>query len=87
MSRKDYRLIAAELLRQRPDIRGVNGVPTYASAPAWERGAYDEWATIVIGLAGVLSAEGGYDLNGNRRFKRDLFLKACGLDARDGSRA
>lgn len=72
MTRRHFTAIAAELLRQRPDIRGVNGIPTYASAPAWERGAYDEWATIVIGLAGTLRQF-------NPNFDRERFVSACGL--------
>ena len=57
------------------------GKPTYANAPAWERGAYDEWATICIGIASTLESLSGNDLNGNRRFKRDRFLTACEMNA------
>lgn len=74
MTRKHFSAIAAELRRQRPDLRGVVGQPTYASSPAWDRGAYDEWATIVIGMADTL-----HTFNG--RFNRDRFLSACGYDA------
>ena len=58
MTRRHFEAIAAELRRQRPDLREVVGVPTYASSPAWDRGAYDEWATICIGLAGTVPGRG-----------------------------
>jgi hypothetical protein len=74
LTRKHFAAIAAELRSQRPDLRGVLGQPTYASSPAWDRGAYDEWATIVIGMASVLAQF-------NPGFRRDRFLAACGLDA------
>ena len=73
MTRKHFTAIAAELRRQRPDLRGVVGQPTYASSPAWDRGAYDEWCTIVLGMAHVLRSF-------NAGFKRDRFLAACGKD-------
>jgi hypothetical protein len=80
MTRKHFTAIAAELRRQRPTLSGsgdgrdVLGFPLYSSSPAWDRGAYDEWATIVIGLADVLAAF-------NPGFKRERFLTAAGLEA------
>ena len=77
MTRRHFIAIAAELRKQRPDSAKL--CPSYLDRTPWERGAYDEWATIVIGMAGVLSTLGGLDVNGNRRFDRDRFLTACGL--------
>lgn len=72
MTRKHFAAIAAELRRQRPDLRGVVGQPTYASSPAWDRGAYDEWATVVIGMADVCHLF-------NPGFRRERFYAACGF--------
>ena len=74
MTRKHFEAIAAELRRQDPR-------PYDPDKVEWSSGAYCEWATIVLGIADTLSTLAGYDLNGNRRFKRDRFLAACGLDA------
>ena len=77
MSRKDYRIIAAALGEERPDAADKSAF----DRTSWESGAYDEWSTVVIRLARALSAEGGFDLNGNRRFRLDLFYAACGFRA------
>jgi hypothetical protein len=77
MSRKDYRLIAAALREERREAADKSAF----DRPPWEAGTYDEWGTVVIRLARALSADGGYDLNGNRRFKTDVFYAACGFRA------
>jgi hypothetical protein len=69
MSRKHFQAIAEELRRQRPHLPFG-----YAASPDWERGAYDEWATVVIGMADVLRSF-------NPGFKRDRFYAACGFEA------
>jgi hypothetical protein len=76
VTRKHFIAIAAELQRQRPA-----NLPEYGAMSAWEQGAYDEWSTVVLGIASTLSDLAGYDLNGNRRFKRDRFLVACGMES------
>ena len=71
MTRKHYIALANELRHQRPDVPTAD-VP-YDRMGAWERGAYDEWSTVVIGIAGVLASDNG-------RFDRGRFYAACGLD-------
>jgi hypothetical protein len=66
VTRKHFLAIAAEMRNQRPA-----NLPAYADMTAWERGAYDEWHTVVLGIAGVLHAFNG-------RFDRDRFLTTCG---------
>lgn len=70
MTRKHYVALAAELRRQdpRPNAEHFD----YPTANAWERGAYDEWSTIVIGIADVLAAD-------NPRFDRQRFYAAAGM--------
>ena len=72
MTRKHFEAIAAELRRQdpRPNVEHFD----YPTAPAWERGAYDEWATIVIGIASTLAQF-------NPGFDRDRFYAAVGFAA------
>jgi hypothetical protein len=72
MTRKHFEAIAAELRRQRPDLAPSYGIPSYLDSDSWTRGAYDEWATVVIGLAGTLRAF-------NPGFNRERFVTACGL--------
>lgn len=40
-----------------------------------------ERARVAEAFADMLHLKMGRDNNGNRRFKRDAFLRACGLDA------
>lgn len=68
MTRKHFAAIAYELRRQRP-----TNLPPYGQMSDWERGAYDEWCTVVIGMADTL-----YAFNG--RFQRDRFYAACGFE-------
>jgi len=70
MSRKHFQAIADELRRQRPDAADKNA---FDRTP-WEAGTYDEWATVVIGMADVLRSF-------NPGFKRDRFYAACGFEA------
>jgi hypothetical protein len=42
-------------------------------------------ARVAAEFAIVLKIEGGYDLNGNRRFKSDRFLAACGISTERAS--
>jgi len=66
MTRKDYELIAHEIrtsVDQHAEDDDIMGVI----------------AGLAHRLAGRLSDEGGLDINGNRRFKRDKFLDACGV--------
>jgi hypothetical protein len=75
MTRKDFRLIADVLRQERPDAADKDAF----SRTPWEAGTYDEWSTIVIRTARTLRNDSGYDLNGNRRFRSDLFYAACGF--------
>jgi hypothetical protein len=68
MTRKDYRLIAAALKEAREEM---------ADSPDSLRGI--DRAT--LRLARALEIEGGLDINGNRRFKMDVFLAAAGITA------
>ena len=77
MTRKDYRAIAEVLHAERPD--SADAVPAYLDRTAWERGAYDEWATNVLAFARMLRDQAGYDRNGNRAFDADKFYAACGF--------
>jgi hypothetical protein len=72
MTRQHFEAIAAELKRQdpRPNVEHFD----YPTANTWERGAYDEWSTIVLGMADVLRRF-------NPNFDRARFLKVAGLDA------
>ena len=73
MTRKDYKAIASELARQHPYLSlNADRCPSYLDSTPWVRGAYDEWATIVIGIASVLHRD-------NPAFDRSRFATACGL--------
>ena len=63
MTRKHYEAIAYTLRNVRP----------WSEEPI----ALAAWNEIVEALAKTLEVDGGFDLNGNRRFKRDRFLAAC----------
>lgn len=63
MTRKDYQAIAAAVRE------GLD----YAEDEGW----VVEYTAVRI--ADALEQSGGYDTNGNRRFKRDRFLSACGV--------
>lgn len=73
--RKELEAIALELRHQRPLT-----FSEYQEADQWNRGTYDEWATIVLGLCKTFTLLMGYDANGNYLFKRDKFLTACGYN-------
>ncbi len=66
---KHFAAIAAELKRQKPFP-----LPGPFDRTPWESGTYDEWATIVLGMADVCHSF-------NPNFKRERFLSACGFDA------
>ena len=68
MTRKDFVLIAATLLSERPDIEG------YDSLNDWERGASDEWHTVCLAFAKALATT-------NPQFDRARFLIACGMNS------
>lgn len=75
MHRKQLEAIALELARQKPC-----SLEQYETALGWMQGAFDEWSTIVLGIAKVCDNLMGNDANGNRLFKRDKFLALCGFD-------
>lgn len=76
MHRKQLEAIALELKRQKPCSLEV-----YQETNSnWQRGTFDEWSTIVLGIAKVCENLMGNDANGNRLFKRDKFLAACNFD-------
>ena len=65
MTRKDYLLIADVISATREETDGtVNGILDNLSNK----------------FARVLLAASKYDLNGNKSFKPDVFLKACGVE-------
>ena len=64
MTRKDYRLLAAALRDTRDTLPADNLGP---------------WRLTVVAIADALSADSGYDLNGNRRFDRERFYAAAGM--------
>jgi hypothetical protein len=59
-----------ELRRQRPEAADKDA---FDRTP-WESGCCDEWATVVIGLAGVLR-------HYNYSFDRSRFFAACGFES------
>ena len=66
LTRQHFESIAAEAKWQQPEAWDKS----QADRSDWERGACDEWATFVLGLAGVLARfNGGFD--------RARFLRAC----------
>lgn len=72
MTRKDYNAIAdaiLEVLEDAPDLAPAGEVRTY-------RAAIEATAERI---ANTLEITGGFDLNGNRRFKHDRFMKAAGF--------
>jgi hypothetical protein len=72
MTRKDFEAIAAELKRQDPRPYDPEQVERSSAK-------YDEWATIVLGMATVCHDRANLSRNGNNLFDRLRFLKACGL--------
>lgn len=78
MSRKHFEAIARALRDDAAHLRGA-GPFDYQSATPWEQGAYDQWCTTVLAVTRTLSDAAGFDLNGNRRFKRERFLSAVGF--------
>ena len=65
MTRKDYELIAQVINYQREVC------DTQDSLAAVQM--------VAEAMARALELDGGYDLNGNKRFKSDRFLAACGF--------
>lgn len=78
MSRKHYKIIA-EAFRTSSPMHAAYG-KTDAEQTAYAI-ARMQWAGTVAHVARSLSADAGYDLNGNRKFKMDTFLEAAGFDA------
>ncbi len=76
MTRKHFIAIAAALADARPDSRFTPGTSDEQISTYWQ-----QWAVDVLRITQTLETICGFDLNGNRRFKRDRFLAACGLDA------
>jgi hypothetical protein len=70
LTRKHFAAIAAELKRQRPDAADKDA---FERTP-WEAGTYDEWCTVVLGMADVCRSF-------NPMFKRERFYDACGAQA------
>lgn len=72
MTKKDYILIASAFKRDavflRPELVGK----TYQEMPDWQKGAYDQWHTLVLEMADLLG-------EANPRFDRATFLTACGV--------
>jgi len=64
-TRSDLYAIADALNLAKPD-----GKPSAAS---------DQWVRDVRAIATALNDTTGLNTNGNRRFDRDRFLKACGM--------
>ena len=69
MTRKDFQLIAALLLSEKPSTEGK----IYSDRTPWARGAHDVWSTITINMASTLAKT-------NPAFDRDRFLAACGME-------
>lgn len=68
MTRKDFELIAAVLLSERPEIApGVR----YQWATRHEQGLIDEWSTVCLNFRAKLKGL-------NPQFKGGKFLTACG---------
>ena len=67
LTRQHFVALAYEAKWQRPEAWDKS----QADRSDWERGACDEWATFVLGLAGVL-----HQFNGGFDWAR--FLRACG---------
>ena len=68
LTRQHFEAIADELRRQRPDAADVD---PFARTP-WESGCYDEWCTVVLGIASTLRQFNGM-------FDRAKFYAQCGF--------
>ncbi len=73
MTRKDFELIASVLRADRAHADDFD----YSNAPAWERGAYDQWSTTVLAFGRALRAT-------NDLFDAERFYAAAGF--RGGAR-
>ena len=68
MTKKDFELIANTLRSEDPRTKH------YFDMTDWEKGAADEWNTIVLAFANALQTT-------NPRFDRARFLAACGVQS------
>jgi hypothetical protein len=71
MSKKDYQLIATSI---KVSFELMKATGNEAAAYGIDHAAH--------ALARTLEFEGGYNANGNRKFKIDVFLKACGMEVK-----
>jgi hypothetical protein len=72
VTRKDYVRLAAALQSAQP----------YSDNSGVLRHKCEAWKLTVLAVADALADDSGYDLNGNRRFDRERFLKAAGFEGR-----
>jgi len=77
MTKKDYELLAAFMLKSKPPYPDVE---MEMNLFMYSAGQYDTWQFMVLGLANILEQE-------NSKFKRDKFIKACGLIIPDEANA
>ena len=75
MTKKDYIRIAAALRGDAVHLAPNAVYPNYLTMPQWNKGAYNQWNTTVLAIAGALASEPG------TRFDRARFLAACGVQS------
>ncbi len=73
LTKKYYEMIAKVIRADAAHARDDGTLETnYKDMPAWMRGAYDQWNTLVLNLADAFADD-------NPKFDRARFLKACGV--------
>jgi hypothetical protein len=68
LTREDFVIIAKVLKDEKPTLQPE----AYGTAPAWYRGAYDEWNTIRLAFTKALHRN-------NPAFDVDKFSRDCGV--------
>lgn len=74
MTKKDYEIIAEVIRAHREEIANDDG---WGWSDVDKNAADIAFNGLVRKLADELSIQGGYTANGNRRFNKDKFTRAC----------
>jgi hypothetical protein len=75
-TRKDLYRIADAFAQSKPDTK-----PEAHEYRAGKLAALEQWLKDVRAVADALEVTTGFTTNGNRRFDRDRFYAACGVEA------